>query len=277
MVVDVEPPRKQVKHESHSTPSDADESDALDTPTPGPSKKATNDPLDAAAAKNKNAAEARFERITPKTAVDDMVPQEDRPAVARVMRILSSPEETTHTPTRPAQSSRTESSVTVDKDGLTKKQRQNLKKKERHREARAREEAIRQSQLRAHQKELETIRLNSQIKAAEKKTTQPNPWQQSGRPSAMDDSVYTVRNLSEENLTTVGHPSDGAGSEEGWQEVTSRATKKAASAASQKSSEKPGSGTDGSDSSSVIDSEEGSIPKARPAYATGNSFANLDS
>jgi hypothetical protein len=275
--VDVEPPRKQAKLSSHSTPSDADESDALDTPTPGPSKKPASDPLDAAIAKTKSAAEARFERITPKTAVDDMVLPEDRPAVARVMRIASpSSQEATHTPVRPAQS-RTESSIAVDKDGLTKKQRQNLKKKERHREARAKEEAVRQSQLRAHQKELETIRLNSQIKAAEKKTTQPNPWQQSGRPSAMDDSVYTVRNLSEENLTTVGHPSDGAGSEEGWQEVTSRAAKKAASAASQKSSEKLGSGTDGSDISSVVDSEEGSIPKVRPAYATSNSFANLDS
>jgi hypothetical protein len=274
--VDVEPPRKQAKHSSHSTPSDADESDALDTPTPGPSKKPASDPLDAAIAKTKSAAEARFERITPKTAVDDMVPPEDRPAVARVMRISPSSQEATHTPVRPAQS-RTESSIAVDKDGLTKKQRQNLKKKERHREARAKEEAVRQSQLRAHQKELETIRLNCQIKAAEKKTTQPNPWQQSGRPSVMDDSVYTVRNLSEENLTTVGHPSDGAGSEEGWQEVTSRAAKKAASAASQKSSEKLGSGTDGSDISSVVDSEEGSIPKVRPAYATSNSFANLDS
>jgi hypothetical protein len=163
----------------------------------------------------------------------------------------------------------------VDKDGWTKKQRQNLKKKERHREARAREEAIRQSQLRAHQKELETIRLNSQIKAAEKKSTQPSAWQQTGRP-AMEDSVYTVRNLSEENLTTVGHPSDGAGSEEGWQEVTSRAAKKAASLKT--GTEKSASGTDGSEfSSSVDENEEVRVPKTRLPYASSNSFANLDS
>jgi hypothetical protein len=172
----------------------------------------------------------------------------------------------------------------VDKDGLTKKQRQNQKKKERHREAKAREEAIRQSQLRAHQKELETIRLNSQIKAAEKKSVNTNPinaWQQTGRPnvdqpSAMDDSVYTIRNVSDENLTTLGHRSDGAASEEGWQEVTSKAAKKAAAATS---SQKATSGTEGSEevSSSLGDSEEGSVLKVRPAYVSSNSFANLDS
>ena len=92
----------------------------------------------------------------------------------------------------------------------------------------------------------------------------------------MEDSVYTVRNLSEENLTTIGHPSDGAGSEEGWQEVTSRAAKKTASLKG--STEKSGSGTDGSDVSSDIDeAEEVPLPKARTAYASNNSFANLDS
>jgi hypothetical protein len=205
-----------------------------------------------------------------------MIPPEDRPAVARVLRISSPSLGDNKTSSRPQQPpSDSVSGPATDKDGLTKKQRQNLKKKERHREARAREDAIRQSQLRAHQKELETLRLNSQIKAAEKKPTQPNVWQQTGRP-AMEDSVYTVQNLSEENLTTVGHPSDGAGSEEGWQEVTSRAAKKVASL--KVGTEKSGSGTDGSDASSSIDeSEEGSVPKARPAYATSNSFANLDS
>jgi len=223
-----------------------------------------------------------------------MIPQEDRPAVARVMRISSPSNDTTTTPSRPPKP-RTESAGSggpaVDKDGLTKKQRQNQKKKERHREAKAREEAIRQSQLRAHQKELETIRLNSQIKAAEKKSAAGaavpiNAWQQTGRPNvdqppAMDDSVYTIRNLSEENLTTLGHRSDGAASEEGWQEVTSRAAKKAAAAAAaaSSSSQKATSGTEGSEevSSSVGDSEEGSVLKVRPAYVSNNTFANLDS
>lgn len=234
------------------------------------------DTVESAATELKSVAEKRFEKITPTTSVDDMIPAEDRPAVARILRISSPSVESTKPSSRPQQP-RSDSGPgpAVDKDGLTKKQRQNLKKKERHREARAREEAIRQSQLRAHQKELETIRLNSQIKAAEKKSAQPNAWQQTGRP-AMEDSIYTVRNLSEENLTTVGHPSDGAGSEEGWQEVTSRAAKKAASLKA--GTEKSASGTDGSEVSSSIDeSEEASLPKARPAYATSNSFANLDS
>ena len=132
-----------------------------------------------------------------------------------------------------------------------------------------------EKQQRAHQKELETIRLNSQIKAAEKKLsqTQANAWQQTGRP-AMEDSVYTIRNLSDENLTTLGHGSDGAASEEGWQEVTSRGAKKAASKAG---TEKSGT-TDGSeDISSIEGSEEGSVLKVRPAYASSNTFANLDS
>jgi hypothetical protein len=202
-----------------------------------------------------------------------MIAPEDRPAVARVMRISSPSQGSTDSPARPIKPRADSSIVAVDKDGLTKKQRQNLKKKERHREARAREEAIRQSQLRAHQKDLETIRLNNQIKAAEKKTTQPNAWQQSDR-STMNDSVYTVRNLSEENLTTVGHRSDGAGSEEGWQEVTSKAAKKATA----KSVEKQGGSSDGSEAtSSGDDSEDGSVTDIRPAYATSNSFANLDS
>jgi len=234
------------------------------------------DTAESAATKLKSAAEKRFEQITPTTSVDDMIPPEDRPTVARVLRISSpsaSENKASSRPQRPRSDSG--SGPAVDNDGLTKKQRQNLKKKERHREARAREEASRQSQLRAHQKELETIRLNSQIKAAEKKSPQPNAWRQTGRPS-MEDSVYTVRNLSEENLTTIGHPSDGAGSEEGWQEVTSRATKKAASLKG--STEKSGSGTDGSDVSSDIDeAEEAPLPKARTAYASNNSFANLDS
>jgi hypothetical protein len=291
--VDIEPPRKQAKRESHFTASDADESDALDTPTPAPSKKQPSSlPFDALSTQKKNAAETRFEKITPKTAVDDMIPQEDRPAVARVMRI-SSPSNNSSTapstaPSRPT-NPRAESSTgpATDKDGLTKKQRQNQKKKERHREAKAREEAIRQSQLRAHQKELETIRLNSQIKAAEKKSSVPiNAWQQTGRPNipaaeqqqpGMDDSVYTIRNLSEENLTTLGHRSDGAVSEEGWQEVTSRAAKKAAVAMAAGSA-KGASGTEGSeDVSSLGDSEEGSVLKVPPAYASSNSFANLDS
>ena len=98
----------------------------------------------------------------------------------------------------------------------------------------------------------------------------------------MDDSVYTIRNLSdEENLTTWGHRSDGAASEEGWQEVTSRAAKKAASLvnAAASSSQKGTSGTEGSEdvSSSVGDSEEGSVLKVRPEYTSNNSFANLES
>lgn len=272
--VDVEPPWKQVKRDAHFTSSDADESDVMDTPTPAPSKKqSAGISGDTLSAQNKSAAESRFERITPKTVVDDMIPEEDRPAVARVMRISSPSEQLAPTSPRPA-NARAESSSgpAIDKDGLSKKQRQNLKKKERHREARAREEAIRQSQLRAHQKELETIRLNSQIKAAEKKSSQPNVWQQTGRP-AMEDSVYTIRNLSEENITTLGHRSDGAASEEGWQEVTSRAAKKTSQKAGTEKS-----GTDCSeDISSLEGSEEGSVPKVRPAYVSSNSFANLDS
>ena len=270
--VDSQPPRKQIKRATHSSPSDADESDALDKPTPAPSNKQSSSGLPERA---KNAAESRFEKVTPKTAVDDMIAPEDRPAVARVMRIASPSNEITET-TRPPKPRTDSSGPAVDKDGLTKKQRQNLKKKERHREARAREEAIRQSQLRAHQKELETIRLNNQIKAAEKKSTQVgNAWEQTGRP-AMEESVYTIRNLSEENLTTVGHRSDGAGSEEGWQEVTSKAAKKAAN---QKAISKQGSGSDGSEDSSSVNGSEGASTSqaAGPAYATNNSFANLDS
>jgi hypothetical protein len=223
---------------------------------------------------SRNAAESRFEQITPKTAVDDMIPPEDRPTVARVMRI-SSPSSDQSAPTTSSVLTNTPTTgPAVDSDGLTKKQRQNQKKRERHREARAREEAVRQAQLRAHQKELETIRLNSQIKAAEKKSSQPPPnaWQQTGRP-AMEDSVYTIRNLSDENLTTLGHRSDGAASEEGWQEVTSRGAKKAVS---KTGTEK--SGTDGSeDVSSIEGSEGGFVLRVRPAYASSNSFANLDS
>ena len=91
----------------------------------------------------------------------------------------------------------------------------------------------------------------------------------------MDESVYTIRNLSEENLTTLGHRSDGTASEEGWQEVTSKAAKKAAAAAAQRAT----SLTEGSEevSSSLGDSEEGSVPKVQPAYISSNSFANLDS
>lgn len=212
----------------------------------------------------------------PKTVVDDMIPQEDRPAVARVLRISSPSKENAPSSPRPAAAGTGSSrSLAVDNDGLTKKQRQNRKKKERHREARAREEAIRQSQLRAHQKELETIRLNSQIKEAEKKSAQINAWQHTGLPT-MEDSVYTIRNLSEENLTTLGHRSDGAMSEEGWQEVTSKAAKRAA--VNKTVAEKATSGTDASeDLSSFGDSEEGSVLKVRPVYVSSNSFANLDS
>jgi hypothetical protein len=163
----------------------------------------------------------------------------------------------------------------VGKDGLTKKQRQNLKKKERHREARARDEAVRQEQLRAHQRQLETIRLNSQIKAAEKQSSQPNVWQQAGPPS-MEDSVYTIRNVSDENLTTLGHRSDGTASEEGWQEVTSKAAKKAAAAAV--ATTMRSQNAEGSDEISSDDtSDDGSTSKIRPAYVSSNSFANLDS
>lgn len=89
----------------------------------------------------------------------------------------------------------------------------------------------------------------------------------------MEDSVYTIRNLSEENITTLGHRSDGAASEEGWQEVTSRAAKKTSQKAGTEKS-----GTDCSeDISSLEGSEEGSVPKVRPAYVSSNSFANLDS
>ena len=207
-----------------------------------------------------------------------MIPEEDKPKVARVMRITSPSQEPSTKPIAPSHVEPQTTGPAVDKDGLTKRQRQNQKKKERHREARAREEASRQERLRAHQKELETIRLNSQIKAAEKKVTHTNAWQQqpqqTGQP-AMEDSVYTVRNLSDENLTTVGHRSDGQASEEGWQEVTSKAAKRAAG---QKVGEKAQSTTEGSEEiSSVGDSEEGSVPKVRTAYASSNSFANLDS
>jgi len=56
----------------------------------------------------------------------------------------------------------------------------------------------------------------------------------------------------------------------------SKAAKKAAAAAS---SQKATSGTEGSEevSSSLGDSEEGSVLKVRPAYVSSNSFANLDS
>lgn len=203
-----------------------------------------------------------------------MIPPEDRPAVARIMRIAPSSSDQSAPKTSSVLTNARTSGPAVNSDGLTKKQRQNQKKKERQREARAREEAARQSQLQAHQKELETIRLNSQIKAAEKKLSQPptNTWQQTGRPT-MEDSVYTIRNLSDENLTTLGHRSDGAASEEGWQEVTSRTAKKVAS---KSGTEK--SGTDGSeDISSIEGSEEGPVLKVRPPYASSNSFANLDS
>jgi hypothetical protein len=249
----------------------------LDTPTPAPSKKPSLGVSSGnLALPGKNAAESRFERITSKSNVDDMIPEEDRPVVARVMRITPSSEQPT--PQSPRLANAPVGGSTrppLSKDGLTKKQRQNQKKKERHREARAREEAIRQSQLRAHQKELETIRLNSQIKAAEKKPTHPGPWQKIGQP-AMEDSVYTIQNLSDENLTTLGHRSDGAASEEGWQEVTSRTAKKATS---QKAGTEK-SGTDGSeDILSIEGSDEGSVelPQVRPEYASHNSFANLDS
>lgn len=98
------------------------------------------------------------------------------------------------------------------------------------------------------------------------------------------DSVYTVQNLSEENLTTVGHRSDGAASEEGWQEVTSRSAKRASQ--KEKVSEKSWSGTERSEmGSSVGESEEVKGPgsftatttTARKPYASSNSFANLDS
>jgi len=190
-----------------------------------------------------------------------MIPEEDRPKVARVMRI-SSPSQPLTTPSnaKPAQTQSPDvAGAAVGKDGLTKKQRQNQKKKERHREARAREEAVRQEQLRAHQRQLETIRLNSQIKAAEKQSSRPNIWQQSGPPT-MEDSVYTVRDLSDENLTTVGHRSDGTASEEGWQEVTSKAAKKAAAAASSKSQYAEAS----EEISGGETSEDGSTAKGRP-------------
>lgn len=275
IVVDTEPPRKQAKHEPHFTASDADESDTLDTPTPAPSKKqSAKEPLGSIAAQNKNDAEAWLERITPRTAVDDMIPRQDRPTVARVLRIAPTEQDPGSTSSLPPGTRTDTAGPPVGNDGLTKKQRQNQKKKERHREARAREEAIRQSQLRAHQKELETIRLNSQIKAAEKRVGKGNAWQNYA--PAMDESVYTIRNLSDDNLTTTEHRSDGAASEEGWQEVTSRARK----AAAQTVAEKVMSSTDGSDSiSSVGDSEEGSVRsmlKVRPAYVSANSFAHLD-
>jgi len=203
-----------------------------------------------------------------------MIPEDDRPKVARVMRI-SSPSQPLTIPAnaKPAQTQSPDvSGAAVGKDGLTRKQRQNQKKKERHREARAREEAIRQEQLRAHQRQLETIRLNCQIKAAEKQSSRPNIWQQS-QPPAMEDSVYTVRDLSDENLTTVGHRSDGTASEEGWQEVTSKAAKKAAATAASSKSHH----AEASEEISSDESEDGSTAKVRPAYVSSNSFADLDS
>jgi hypothetical protein len=203
-----------------------------------------------------------------------MIPEEDRPKMARVMRI-SSPSQPTLIPSH-AKPVRIEpadpAGPAVGKDGLTKKQRQNLKKKERHREARARDEAVRQEQLRTHQRQLETIRLNSQIKAAEKQSSQPNVWQQA-EPPTMEDSVYTIRNVSDENLTTLGHRSDGTASEEGWQEVTSKAVKKAPAATTLKSQNVEGSDEISSDDTS----DDGSTGKVRPAYVSSNSFANLDS
>ena len=213
-----------------------------------------------------------------------MIPEVDKPAVARVMRIAPSDQPPTSSPQSPSNSPGDNSGPAVDKDGLTKKQRQNRKRREKHREVRAREEAIRQSQLRAHQRELETIRLNSQIQAAERRPAQTNVWEQTGHPS-MEESVYTIRNLSEENLTTAERRSDGATSEEGWQEVTSKAAKKAAvqKSAAQKG-EKPGvdkaaSATDGSEDtiSSLGDSEDGAMLTRRAPHISSNSFANLDS
>jgi len=236
---------------AQSDPSDADESDSSNTPTPG--LKADNVPVPISkVGQRKTAADTYLEKATPKTIVDDMIPPDDRPAMARVLRISSPSQEAATAPARPSKSRPDSVGSSVGKDGLTKKQRQNQKKKERHREARAREEAARLEQLRAHQKQLETIRLNNQIKAAEKRSSQTNAWQSPNQPS-LQDSVYTVQNLSDENLTIVGHPSDGAASEEGWQEVTSRAAKRAAS----KSAEKSGSGTEASEESfSVGESDE---------------------
>ena len=271
--VDVDGSRKQAIVDQHFTASDTDESDALNTPTPAPSKKPSMS--QSGPPRRKTAAESHYERTISKTPVDDMIPDEDRPKVARVMRI-SSPLQPSTTPSKakPPQTQSTDlSGPAIGKDGLTKKQRQNQKKKERHREARAREEAVRQEQLRAHQRQLEMIRLNSQIKASENQSSPPNIWQHSG-PPAMEDSVYTIRNLSDENLTTVGHRSDGAASEEGWQEVTSKAAKKAAAAAAASKSQY----AEPSDEiSSDETSEDGSTAKGRPAYASSNSFADLDS
>jgi hypothetical protein len=202
-----------------------------------------------------------------------MVPPEDRPAVARVLRISSPNQETATIPTCQFTSHPDSTGPITDKDGLTKKQRQNQKKKERHREARAREEAARLEQLRAHQKQLETIRMNSQIKAAEKRSSQASAWQ-SNQPASLKDSVYSLQNVSDENLTTIGLPSDGAASEEGWQEVTSRAAKRSAA----KSAEKSGSGTEASEENvSVGGTDGGSGSSRRQPYASSNSFAHLES
>jgi len=243
--------RPQVNTVFLSSRSDAEDSDVLDTPTPVPSRP-SNQESDAPQIQRKTAAESRLEKTVRKTVVDDMLLPEDKPAVARVLRISSpAPQTSVHPPSRPHP---TKDDLSSGKDGLTKKQRQNQKKKERHREARAREEAARQEQLRAHQKELETIRLNNQIKKAERKST-TNVWQQSV-PASLSDSVYTVRDLSDENLTTIG--SDGAGSDEGWQEVTSKGAKRAA----YHRVEKTGSSTDRSDElSSKDDNDDVNIPQ----------------
>jgi hypothetical protein len=221
----------------------------LDTPTLAPAMPAKKEGAGAPRIQVKTEAQSRLDLVVPKTVVDDMLPPEDKPSVARVLRI-SSPAP----PKSPPPSSHTAKDVSfVGKDGLTKKQRQNQKKKERHREARAREEIARQEQLRAHQKELETIRLNDQIKKAERKSVQTSVWPQAGSPS-LSDSVYTVRDLSDENLGTIG--SDGAGSD-GWQEVTSKGAKRGAFP---RTVEKTGSFTDRSDEvSSKDDSEDGNI------------------
>jgi len=276
--VDTEPPRKLVKREIHSTPSDADESDALDTPTPAPKREIANIPLSSLVIDATTKSESHLGKNTPKTIVDDMLEPEAHPP--RVMRITS-PSQAFVSSSEFARTTKAEALAGphVGSDGLTKKQRQNQKKKERQREARARDEADRKLQLRAHQDALEAIRLNSQIRAAERKAAQQSNdvWgKQTGSLTGMDESVYTIRNLSEENLTTFGHPSDTAGSEEGWQEVTSKAAKKVLS---QKASrEKVVGGTDGSEEfSSLGESEDASVLKAASPYASGNSFANLDS
>jgi hypothetical protein len=261
-LVDSASSRKELQSsEIHFTSDDADESDAQDTPTPVPSKKRFVSQI-------KSAAELRLDKLTPKTAVDDMIPDDEKPAVARILRISPSSDQpsTSQKPTNPH--------VETPSPTLTRKQRQNQKKQEKKREAKARDEAIRQSQLQAHLKDLETIRLNTQIKESEKKVAQMNVWAQ-GRPS-MEDSVYTIRDLSDENLTTTEYRSDEAASEEGWQEVMSKAAKKAV--VQKATADKGTSGTEGSEEmSSLGDSEEGFGVKVRPAFISSNSFANLDS